>query len=308
LKKKPKPSRTKEKPRSAPVTPSPSSRSAAKEPRQSSKAILAGLAIWTITLYFSHALFNQGRRESAAATWPVTEGVVTGWYIERGSDEGADYYYTPYLTYLYAVKEQAYENDSTHLWDHGPNGYGSYPTRADAEAALRRFPLGEETRVHYDPDKPWDAVLDLRKSAKENVWILFLIAPLGACITAYVFHKGGAGVIKSLGGVTLATALFLVLMPTFRGGAVEMDGGESVVAKIQAQHAAARAAWRSLSLGQKIAKEQIPPGGSSQEKVANGKTTVTVSYSGPSFERAGSLTLEDLKVIHIKPPFFSDRR
>jgi Protein of unknown function (DUF3592) len=101
----------------------------------------------------------------ASLRWPITAGHITETEIvkevttrDRDDDDRRDretIEYRPEIRYGYQVNGSDY---SATNWKWGMTE--CYSDRADAEAALAKFPNGQIVTVHYDPDNPSNAVLE----------------------------------------------------------------------------------------------------------------------------------------------------
>jgi hypothetical protein len=100
-------------------------------------------------------------RARASASWPSVDGSVLSAAIDResrrsgsGSSSTTSPIWRPLVSYEYAVDGTRHEGQRI--------SYGEYATGeiAEAEAVVKRYPLGAAVRVHYDPDDPRQAVLE----------------------------------------------------------------------------------------------------------------------------------------------------
>jgi len=116
--------------------------------------------------------------------WPVTDGVITLRNVEVSEStdgEGAtNTSYYPRVEYDYEVMGTRY---------HGKKiAFGAtrhYNRMADAQAQLMRYPEGGTVAVHYDPNKPQDAVLEQAAPSATITLVLgvifLVVAVLGGC-------------------------------------------------------------------------------------------------------------------------------
>ncbi|MBB6100005.1 hypothetical protein HNR42_003470 [Deinobacterium chartae] len=104
------------------------------------------------------------------ARWPTTTGTVVYSeiveHVERDDDGDLEVMYEPRVTYTYAVEGTSRQGNRI--------GYmaASWSDRALAETVVQRYPLGQPVRVHYDPSRPEDALLEPGLSPLMWLWML----------------------------------------------------------------------------------------------------------------------------------------
>jgi hypothetical protein len=115
----------------------------------------------------------------ATSSWPTVEGVVTSSEVRMKEDSSGDARYVPEITYRYTVDGVKRSSDRI--------AYASrrISSRSDAREIADRYPVGEQVRVHYDPDDPYTAVLE--PGASSGAYI--------AAVVAGAFMLGGVLVI-----------------------------------------------------------------------------------------------------------------
>jgi len=107
----------------------------------------------------------------AAQRWPVISGVVTSTNMEvKPSRLG--HYYEPHISYTYTVAGTTYKGELRRF------GESDYSIRSSAEARLARYTVGAPVKVHYDPNDPDLAILELGLSP----W-------------TYIYAVGSAGIL-----------------------------------------------------------------------------------------------------------------
>ena len=100
------------------------------------------------------------RRAIAAKSWPQTRGRVVA------SETTTLYAPAPVVRFRYTVDGEEYESDKIQF------GRLSSWTGETAQGVAARYPVGAEVWVHYDPDDPGTAVLELgHDAARRGVWI-----------------------------------------------------------------------------------------------------------------------------------------
>ena len=114
--------------------------------------------------------FGQFRTSRASREWPSTDGQIVDATVEMKIDsdeDGTTRRYSPRIIYTYSVYGQTYTSDQVVV---GARRW--YPSHAAAEARLRYRP-GDQVAVHYDPEKPAQAVLEA--GAARGVWGTLII-------------------------------------------------------------------------------------------------------------------------------------
>ena len=116
--------------------------------------IFAGLGVLLIV-----QVILKRRKLSTTQGWASTLGQV----IESGLDEtvtvdlGADTpaSYWPRVVYTYQVAGQTYKGTAVTV-----GTQKDYALKSGAEAVARRYPLGRQVRVYYNPQNPAEAALE----------------------------------------------------------------------------------------------------------------------------------------------------
>ena len=98
-----------------------------------------------IILYGQYQL-NQARQSEQ---WPVVPGKIIRSFVKSSISEGATSYSAD-IKYSYTVEGVEHRSDVVVI---GGHSYG-------ANATVKRYPLGKEVSVSYDPRKPGRAVLE----------------------------------------------------------------------------------------------------------------------------------------------------
>jgi hypothetical protein len=127
--------------------------------------IVFGLLFTGIGLFLLVRGFIEFRTSKASRDWPSVEGQVIGAMVETKIDrdeDGTSTRYSPRITYTYSVSGQQYTSDQVVI---GARRW--HTSRARAEAKLAYQP-GQQVTVHYNPDKPVQAVLEV--GATRGAW------------------------------------------------------------------------------------------------------------------------------------------
>jgi hypothetical protein len=103
-----------------------------------------------------------------AADWPSIDGVITE--SEVGRSGGANPKWEARVRYLYRVGGATVENDRVTL---GGSFRGS---RTRAEQRVAKYPVGADVTVHYNPEDPRRAFLEL---AHDAWWLEIIVGVFG---------------------------------------------------------------------------------------------------------------------------------
>lgn len=106
---------------------------------------------------------RQRQRASAAEQWPAVEGRLLSADVGRHSSRskyGLNVWYVPEIEYEYSVGGVRFTSRRISF------GSPSFNTREGAESVLRQFGTVGAVPVHYDPNKPKDAVLAAGKAPR----------------------------------------------------------------------------------------------------------------------------------------------
>ncbi len=113
----------------------------------------------------------------ASVTWPTTDGVIAESKLLIGSGRGGgEGTYKAVIKYDYTVAGAAYRGDR--VWVDVPLKVPDQPVQSNqqiAEAQLAKYPLGSHVPVHYDPETPDRAVLEINPTGGLS-WLLFGLA------------------------------------------------------------------------------------------------------------------------------------
>jgi hypothetical protein len=123
---------------------------------------------------------------SASKTWPSTPGkIVTSWVRETESTDSENRTTTTYVAeveYEYKVDGQPLQGNRVQF------GLGGSGNSTALRAIVKRYPVGAEVQVFYDPAKPKQCTLE-QKAAGSAMILLFLgvlFLVFAPCVTALV--------------------------------------------------------------------------------------------------------------------------
>ncbi len=140
-------------------------------------ALATALIVW-----IQGSAEKEARR---AKSWPTTPGRVVSSRVESyrkrvgggGQTGNLVRFYDAVIEYAYTVKEREYH--STQL-SFGAKESTTAKGPADAKAA--RYPEGSEVPVHYEPENPANAVLEVKAALN---WLVWTIAAVCVALTVY---------------------------------------------------------------------------------------------------------------------------
>jgi Protein of unknown function (DUF3592) len=119
--------------------------------------VVFGLVLGGIGIY----RYNLGKR---SVSWPAATGVITASRAQPTKTENNRNEYRLSVGYTYAVDGKTYSGTRITASDVYEK------TRNAAEEALKKYPIGGEVSVYYDPDDPGSSLLET--GMKKNVYAL----------------------------------------------------------------------------------------------------------------------------------------
>lgn len=144
-------------------------------------ALFLGAIFGIMGLIFLIVALRSRQKAKTSKGWPTAPGTVTAASLQEHRDIDEDgsvsYTYEPVVQYRYTVMGDEFVGSRIAF---GANTFG----RAQAEQKVNAYPPGAAVTVHYNPDKPEEAVLETQ-AAGGNVFlivgIIFTLIALGAC-------------------------------------------------------------------------------------------------------------------------------
>ncbi len=127
------------------------------------------------------------QKAKASTDWPSVKGVVTSAEVIRSrSDDGVNY--RPEVLFDYTVEDEKYQQGNIRYDGNWSTNKSTY-----ANKMVRKYKVGTEVDVYYDPNEPFEAVLEPGTS-----WMSYLPIGFGA-----IFFLIGAGLFLGTGGYLL---------------------------------------------------------------------------------------------------------
>ncbi len=132
------------------------------------------------------------QKAKASTDWPSVKGVVTSAEVIRTrSDDGVNY--KPEVLFNYTVDGEEYSQGNIRY-----DGDWSTNKPTYANKMVKKYKVGTEVDVYYDPEEPFEAVLE-----PGTTWMSYLPIGFGA-----VFFFIGAALFVGTGGYLLFAMLF----------------------------------------------------------------------------------------------------
>ncbi len=133
------------------------------------------LGIGAAVVWFGWKNMEQAR---ASEEWESVMGRVTQAEVVRSTDDNGNNIYSPRVVYDYKVNGQ--------LWSSDRRNFDLLTVtdrdQSKAEEILRKYPLGSEVRVYYEPGLPYNATLETGPTLVS--WIVLGIGAFMALIAA----------------------------------------------------------------------------------------------------------------------------
>ena len=144
--------------------------------------------IIVISIIFGAIFFWSGfriiKKNKSAASWPTVAGTIISAelesYIDYDDDGDATTMYRPLIIYQYEVEGERYTNNRVKV-----QKFAATSMQRVSRKKLEKYPVGGVVEIHYDPDNPNDAVLEISKSKVNLPLIIGIIFLLVALYTAY---------------------------------------------------------------------------------------------------------------------------
>lgn len=135
---------------------------------------IIGFVLLILNVVFLGVIYFMRRKMATVNQWPSTMGTVITSYLEwrsSGSDGGSTNY--PVVQYSYQVGGRAYQSEKLAP---GPEVGGS-----GAGKMVARYPAGAQVMVFYNPQNPYEAVLERKAPAQWLMWLILAIFDCSLC-------------------------------------------------------------------------------------------------------------------------------
>jgi hypothetical protein len=129
---------------------------------------------------------NMKRKAQTSQGWPTVQGVVERAYVHESTSQNEDgpdtHSYSPRVVYNYQVGGTSYQNDK---YSFG----ASTGNQGAAQQIVARYAPGVAVSVHYNPEKPSEAVL---ATEAKGMNVFMVIGIIMTVIGAMIACAGGA--------------------------------------------------------------------------------------------------------------------
>ncbi|MEW6406388.1 MAG: DUF3592 domain-containing protein, partial [Chloroflexota bacterium] len=131
---------------------------------------------------FLGVIFSTQRKAAAARNWPVARGTVTLSTLERRrSSSGSGSVSYPVVYYTYEAGGQRYESNRI--------APGMEVGGTGSDKVVARYPAGSTVDVHYNPQNPAEAVLEVKTPATVLImWLVLAVVNFMMCGMGAMFY------------------------------------------------------------------------------------------------------------------------
>jgi Protein of unknown function (DUF3592) len=144
-------------------------------------SLLVGIIFAIVGIAFTFALAKpQMKKAEQSKTWPTTMGAVIKSEIVSEKDSEHGTMYRPEVVYVYSVDNREYTSNEITFG----SSMVSTSRRKSVAKATYKYPVGKQVNVYYNPDEPYESVLetDVTFATKLLLWIGYLLIGVGALI------------------------------------------------------------------------------------------------------------------------------
>lgn len=129
-------------------------------------------------------------KAKASLEWPGAEGTVIVSDVIRNTDSDGDVTYKPDVSYEYVIDGIKYSANRV--------AFGSWSSsdRSMAQRVVNHYPAGMTVTVRYDPDDPYEAVLE--PGEKKGVWFLIAFGGVFAAVGLSLLFGGTWAMFKGM--------------------------------------------------------------------------------------------------------------
>ena len=128
-------------------------------------------------------IISTRRKINAMKNWPSIKGTVISSAIEqRASNNNRNQVNYPVVNYSYQVDGNIYQGDRIAPgYEVGGSG---------AIKVIKKYPVGEQVIVFYNPQNPSEAVLERKAPAQAGMWSVFVILNIMLAAMVVLFTRG----------------------------------------------------------------------------------------------------------------------
>lgn len=143
--------------------------------------IFAGIFFMAGLLAYQHLTKPLAEEAEASEEWPSVEGIVTHSELNKSRDSDGKDMYSANIQYRYSVDGKEYTDGSIQTMD------GSTSMKSSVKKTVKKYAVGTQVRVYYDPEFPNTAVLEPGTSLMFGI---LLKLPLAFCAVAVLMVLG----------------------------------------------------------------------------------------------------------------------
>lgn len=135
--------------------------------------LLFAVVGYFVAFHFGKPILDNAK---ASAQWPSVEGIIERSEVttSRSSGKNKKTMYTADIDYRYSVEDKEYRSSTIAF-----GGRVSSSSSSSAYAITKRYPVGQQVPVYYEPQKPENAVLEpgvtLMSYLVYGIGLLFLV-------------------------------------------------------------------------------------------------------------------------------------
>lgn len=130
---------------------------------------------------YQHITKPMAEEAEASKEWPSVEGTVTQSELNKSRDNDGNDMYSADIQYKYSVDGKEYTDGSIQTMD------GSTSMKSSVKKTVKKYAVGTQVQVYYDPEFPNTAVLEPGTSL---LFGILLKLPLAFCAVAVLMVLG----------------------------------------------------------------------------------------------------------------------
>jgi len=162
-------------------------------------AIFMGMG-YLLAIYLGMNAYHMGK---VSESWPTVQGSVLQSKVVTSHDSKGRSTYSADVQYAYRIGGKEYKSNKIDT----RAGTWSSSDSSDAYEEVNQYPIGRSVAIHYNPDKPWVAVLEPGVS-QVTYWLMGAGAVL-LFIGAWIALSGILRVLFGIGMLGILTFAWL---------------------------------------------------------------------------------------------------
>lgn len=143
---------------------------------------IIGFVLLILNAIFLGVIYFMRKKMAVVSQWPSTMGTVIMSTIEQRHSSEGGYTDYPVVQYSYQIAGQGYQSMKLAP---GPEVGGS-----GARKVVAKYPAGAQVMVFYNPQNPFEAVLERKAPAQWLMWLLLVIFDCALCGVAPLIWWG----------------------------------------------------------------------------------------------------------------------